>query len=46
MKFVVCHVMSTITIGYVTDENELFLIDWDGAVIADPALDIGMLLIV
>ena len=27
-----------------SDTGELFLIDWDGAIIADPAIDIGMLL--
>lgn len=26
------------------DEEQLFLIDWDGAMIADPAIDLGMLL--
>ncbi len=27
-----------------SDLNELYLIDWDGAMIADPALDIGLML--
>ncbi|MCH6265813.1 MULTISPECIES: phosphotransferase family protein [Neobacillus] len=27
-----------------TDDNQLYLIDWDGAMIADPAIDLGMLL--
>ncbi|WP_028411128.1 phosphotransferase family protein [Bacillus sp. 123MFChir2] len=40
----VCHCDVNHNNWLVTDDNELFLIDWDGAVIADPALDIGMLL--
>lgn len=35
---------STIIIGQLTDENQLYLIDWDGAMIADPAIDLGPLL--
>lgn len=27
-----------------SDEDELFLVDWEGAMIADPAIDIGMIL--
>lgn len=27
-----------------TDQNKLFLVDWDGAVIADPAFDLGFIL--
>lgn len=27
-----------------SDKDELFLVDWEGAMIADPAIDIGMLL--
>ena len=27
-----------------SDRDELFLVDWEGAMIADPAIDIGMLL--
>jgi thiamine kinase-like enzyme len=31
--------------NWIIDEiNQLYLIDWDGAVIADPAMDVGMLL--
>lgn len=41
---VVCHCDVNHNNWLLSEENELFLIDWDGAVIADPALDIGMLL--
>ncbi len=41
---VVCHCDVHHNNWLITDENELFLIDWDGAVIADPAIDLGMLL--
>ena len=27
-----------------SDRDELYLVDWEGAMIADPAIDIGMLL--
>ena len=27
-----------------TEEEQLYLIDWDGAIVADPALDLGLLL--
>src|SRR5699024_9482297 len=27
-----------------SDHDELFLVDWEGAMIADPAIDLGMLL--
>ncbi|MDN8777051.1 phosphotransferase, partial [Staphylococcus aureus] len=27
-----------------SDQDELFLVDWEGAMIADPAIDIGMIL--
>ena len=37
-------VMSTITTGCLTEDNQLYLIDWDGAMIADPAIDLGLLL--
>ncbi|MDM5190376.1 phosphotransferase family protein [Bacillus sp. DX4.1] len=43
-ELVVCHCDVNHNNWLLSDENELFLIDWDGAVIADPALDIGMLL--
>lgn len=41
---VVCHCDVNHNNWLITDENELFLIDWDGAVIGDPAIDLGMLL--
>ncbi|MFX3623103.1 MAG: phosphotransferase [Ectobacillus sp.] len=40
----VCHCDVNHNNWLLSDEDELYLIDWDGAVIADPALDIGMLL--
>ncbi len=43
-EFVVCHCDVNHNNWILSDEDELFLIDWDGAVIADPALDLGMLL--
>ncbi|MGF9963595.1 phosphotransferase family protein [Bacillus rhizoplanae] len=43
-NLVVCHCDVNHNNWLLTDDNELFLIDWDGAIIADPALDIGMLL--
>ncbi|WP_204524704.1 phosphotransferase family protein [Litchfieldia alkalitelluris] len=41
---VVCHCDINHNNWLLTDSNQLFLIDWDGAMIADPAIDIGMLL--
>ena len=41
---VVCHCDVNHNNWLITDENQLFLIDWDGAVIGDPAIDLGMLL--
>lgn len=41
---VVCHSDVNHNNWLVTENDELFLIDWDGAMIADPAMDIGMLL--
>lgn len=41
---VVCHCDINHNNWLVTDEDQLFLIDWDGAMIADPAIDLGMLL--
>ncbi len=41
---VVCHSDVNHNNWLLSDENELYLIDWDGAMIADPAVDIGMLL--
>ncbi|PGS09961.1 MULTISPECIES: phosphotransferase family protein [Bacillus] len=43
-EFVVCHCDVNHNNWLLSDEDELFLIDWDGALIADPALDLGMLL--
>ncbi len=41
---VVCHCDLNHNNWLLSNEDELFLIDWDGAMIADPAIDIGMLL--
>lgn len=41
---VVCHCDVNHNNWLITDKDELFLIDWDGAVIGDPAIDLGMLL--
>ncbi|WP_249310262.1 phosphotransferase family protein [Bacillus sp. FJAT-49736] len=43
-EFVVCHSDINHNNWLLSDDDELYLIDWDGPVIADPALDIGMLL--
>lgn len=43
-EHVVCHSDVNHNNWLVTEENELYLIDWDGAIIADPAIDLGMLL--
>lgn len=43
-EFVVCHSDINHNNWMLSEDNELYLIDWDGPVIADPALDIGMLL--
>ncbi len=40
----VCHCDVNHNNWLLSDNDQLYLIDWDGAVIADPALDIGMLL--
>jgi thiamine kinase-like enzyme len=40
----VCHCDVNHNNWLLTDDNQLFLIDWDGAMIADPAIDLGMLL--
>ncbi len=42
--FVVCHNDVNHHNWLLSDDDELFLIDWDGAMIADPAIDIGTLL--
>ncbi|WP_110927374.1 phosphotransferase family protein [Bacillus massiliglaciei] len=41
---VVCHCDINHNNWLMSEENELYLIDWDGAVIADPAIDLGTLL--
>lgn len=40
----VCHCDVNHNNWLMSDEQELYLIDWDGAMIADPALDLGPLL--
>jgi thiamine kinase-like enzyme len=41
---VVCHGDINHNNWLLTEDNQLYLIDWDGAMIADPAIDLGMLL--
>lgn len=41
---VVCHCDINHNNWLLSENNQLYLIDWDGAMIADPAIDIGMLL--
>lgn len=41
---VVCHCDINHNNWLVTKDDQLYLIDWDGAMIADPAIDLGMLL--
>ena len=41
---VVCHCDVNHNNWLLSDENQLYLIDWDGAMIADPAIDVGILL--
>jgi thiamine kinase-like enzyme len=43
-ELVVCHCDINHNNWLLTEDNQLYLIDWDGAMIADPAIDIGMLL--
>lgn len=43
-EFVVCHCDVNHHNWLLSEEDELFLIDWDGALIGDPAIDIGSLL--
>lgn len=43
-EYVVCHSDINHNNWLLSDDNQLYLIDWDGPLIADPALDIGMLL--
>lgn len=41
---VVCHCDINHNNWLLSDNNQLYLIDWDGAMIADPAIDLGLLL--
>ncbi|MEI5908819.1 phosphotransferase family protein [Bacillus spongiae] len=43
-EFVVCHGDVNHNNWLLSDRNQLYLIDWDGAMIADPAVDLGPLL--
>ncbi|HEY9577377.1 MAG TPA: phosphotransferase family protein [Pseudobacillus sp.] len=43
-EYVVCHGDINHNNWLLSDEDELYLIDWDGALIADPAVDLGMML--
>ena len=42
--YVVCHGDVNHNNWLLSDHQQLYLIDWDGAMIADPALDLGALL--
>ena len=42
--YVVCHCDINHNNWIVGEEGHLYLIDWDGAMVADPALDLGLLL--
>lgn len=42
--YVVCHGDVNHNNWIISEENELFLVDWDGAMLADAANDIGMIL--
>jgi thiamine kinase-like enzyme len=44
VDYVVCHSDLNHNNWLLSESENLYLIDWDGAVIADPALDLGMLL--
>ncbi|MGN1402652.1 MAG: phosphotransferase [Bacillus sp. (in: firmicutes)] len=41
---VVCHCDINHNNWLLSEEEQLYLVDWDGAMIADPAIDLGMLL--
>lgn len=41
---VVCHCDVNHNNWLLSEDNQLYLIDWDGAMIGDPAIDLGMLL--
>lgn len=42
--YVVCHCDVNHNNWMLNEEEQLYLIDWDGAMIADPAIDLGLLL--
>ncbi|KAA0549046.1 phosphotransferase family protein [Bacillus sp. BGMRC 2118] len=44
VEYVVCHGDINHNNWLLSNTNQMFLIDWDGAMVADPAIDIGMLL--
>ncbi len=43
-EYVVCHGDVNHNNWLLSEQNQLYLIDWDGAMIADPAFDVGLLL--
>lgn len=43
-EYVVCHSDLNHNNWIYSETKELYLIDWDGAIVADPALDLGLLL--
>ncbi|MFC7061476.1 phosphotransferase [Halobacillus seohaensis] len=43
-QHVVCHCDTNHNNWLLSSKNQLYLIDWDNAMVADPALDLGMLL--
>jgi thiamine kinase-like enzyme len=43
-EMVVCHCDVNHNNWLLAENNQLYLIDWDGAMIGDPAIDLGMLL--
>ncbi|MCP3025334.1 phosphotransferase family protein [Halobacillus sp. A5] len=43
-QHVVCHCDTNHNNWLLSSDNQLYLIDWDNAMVADPALDLGMLL--
>ncbi len=43
-EYVVCHADINHNNWILGEEGDLYLIDWDGAIVADPALDLGLLL--
>ncbi|MBC2260628.1 phosphotransferase family protein [Listeria sp. FSL L7-0091] len=44
VDYVVCHGDVNHNNWIISEENELFLVDWDGAMLADAANDLGMIL--